>query len=175
MTRTGNSKRLFIDAFILAGIAVIIVSAYLLTDLFDRPLAKRSEGLKRASIKWEQLKGTTGSPLNDLPESAALENALARPEPAMQQEALPAEPSSDPLPVLTGILQVAGISKDPGFIAIMEGKRLKKQDKIRDFTVDSITAKGVVLAKNGRTWFIPEPNIFFSLSRKEEPAEGESR
>jgi hypothetical protein len=57
----------------------------------------------------------------------------------------------------------------------MEGKRLKKHDQIKEFTIAEITAKGVVLSKNGQTWFVPTPNVFFSLQRKEETGGSKSR
>jgi hypothetical protein len=165
MITTDHSKYFFIIAFIFAGMAFIVVNAYLLVDFFDRPLAKRSEGLKLVSIKWEQFRGTTDSSATDLVESATLENTLDQPEPALRPKDLPTAQPTSPLPVLTGIFQAFDVDKNSEFIAILEGKRLKKHDTIKDFTIDNITVKGVVLVKKEQTWFIPTPSVFFSLSR----------
>jgi hypothetical protein len=172
---TGNYKHFLIAAFILAGITVVVVNAYLMANFLERPLAKRSENLQRIILKWEQFMKTTDSVSRDLADGTSLENALDHPEPTLQPKDQAANQPISSLPVLTGVLQVLDVNKSPGFIAIMEGKRLKKHDQIKDFTIADITAKGVVLSKNGQTWFVPTPNVFFSLQRKEETGGSKSR
>lgn len=176
MIRTGAYKRLIIDAFIIAGIAAIVVNAYLLTDLFGRPIAERSEGLKLASAKWKQLTDSNVPESNNLSESQDMNKMIARLDPLEKPEVKPQahkpggdrpeEPAENPLPRLTGILQVAGAGNSPEFIALMEGKSLHKNDKIMGFTVINITAGGVVLAGKGQNRVIPAPNVFYSVSMK---------
>ncbi|RPI80098.1 MAG: hypothetical protein EHM45_00200 [Desulfobacteraceae bacterium] len=166
MTAPDHSKHFFSAAFILAGIAFIVFNAYLLVDLYDRPLAKRSEGLKSVGIKWEQFMRTIESPSMDLTEGIALAKILDQTESSgTPQDLTPMQPTS-PLPVLTGIFRVVDAHKNSEYIAILEGKRFKQYDTIKEFYIDSITSKGVVLKKKGQTRFIPAPKIFFSLSRK---------
>jgi hypothetical protein len=176
MTRNGTYKRLIIDAFIIAGIAAIVVNAYLLTDLFGRPIAERSEGLKLASAKWKQLADSTGPKANNLSENPDIDKMIARMDPPAEPEVKPQAhkpgdggleaPAENPLPSLTGILQVAGAGNSPEFIALMEGKSLHINDKIMGFTVINITAGGVVLAGKGQNRVIPAPNILYSVSMK---------
>ena len=175
MTRSGAYKRLIIDAFIIAGIAAIVVNAYMLTDLFGRPIAERSEGLKLASAKWKQLADSTGPESKNLSESPDMKKVIAsldtpakpevKPQANKPGDDRPEVPAENPLPRLTGILQVAGAGNSPEFIALMEGKQLHKNDKIMGFTVINITAEGVVLAVKGQNRFIPAPNVFFSISK----------
>ncbi|MBU1181934.1 MAG: hypothetical protein KKF00_07200 [Proteobacteria bacterium] len=175
MTRSGTYKRLIIDAFIIAGIVAIVVNAYLLTDLFGRPIAEGSEGLKRASAKWKQLADSTGPESNNLSEKPDMEKVIARLDPPAKPEVTPLAnkpgdgkpevPAENPLPRLTGILQVTGAGSSPEFIALMEGKRLHKNDKIMGFTVINITAGGVILAGKGQNRVIPAPNVFYSISK----------
>ena len=176
MIRSGTYKRLIIDAFIIAGIVAIVVNAYLLTDLFGRPIAERSEELKRASAKWKQLADSTVPEKNNLSENPDMDKMIARLDhPAKSEVKLqaqkpgndrPEEPIENPLPRLTGILQIAGAGNSPEFIALMEGKRLHKNDKIMGFTVIDITARGVLLAGKGQNRSIPAPNVFYSVSMK---------
>lgn len=176
MTRSGNYKRMIIDAFIIAGLVAIVVNAYLLTDLFGRPIAERSEGLKRASAKWKQLADSTVQESNNLSKSPDMEKVIARLDPPAKPEVKPQmlkpgddkpeAPAENPLPRLTGILQVAGAGNSPEFIALMEGKRLHKNDMIMGFTVIDITARGVLLAGKGQNRIIPAPNVFYSVRMK---------
>jgi hypothetical protein len=185
MIRSGNHKRLIIDAFITAGITVIAVNAYLLTYLFDLPIAEKSEGLKRASVKWQQLTDSTGIKSGVLSEKPDIEKIIVRLEPPVKSDVKPQErkpgddaqkaPAETPLPHLTGVLQVTGPGKHNEFTAVMEGKKLHKNDKIMDFTVINITSEGVLLAGKGQQRFIPAPNLFFSVRMKEERSEAKSR
>jgi hypothetical protein len=176
MTRSGTYKRLIIDAFIIAGIAAIVLNAYLLTDLFGRPIAERSEGLKLASSKWSQLTDTTLPESNNLSGKPDIEKMVARLDPPTKSEVYqqtykpatgdrPEKSAEELLPRLTGILQVTDAGNKPEFIALMEGKRLHKNDKIMGFTIINITAAGVSLAGKGQNRFIPSPKVFFSVSK----------
>jgi hypothetical protein len=176
MTWGGNNKRLIIDAFIMAGIAAIAVNAYLLTGLFGLPIAERPEGLKRANAKLEQLANSTATESNILSEKPDIEKIIARLDPPARPEVKPheykpgdkrpEEPAENPLPRLTGILQVAKAGNSREFIALIEGKRLHKNDKIMGFTVVNITAGGILLAGKGQNRFIPAPNVLYSVSMK---------
>lgn len=185
MITAGKPRRLIIDSFIIGVIIAIVVNAYLLIDLFRSPFIEMSENTKLASTKWKQLTDTAGSASDNLSESAETEKIIARLEHQAKTEKTPPMPETQDnrpeeqgtasVPRLTGILQVVGAGKSPRFLALMEGKRLQKHDKIMGFTVESITAGGVVLAKNGQARFIPAPNVFFSLGREQAPAEAKSR
>jgi hypothetical protein len=159
----------------MAGIAAVVINAYLLTDLFGRPIAERSEGLKSASAKWKQLADSNVPESNNLSEKPDMEKVIARLDPPAKPEVTPQAnkpgddrpeaPAENPLPRLTGILQIAGNGNSPEFIALMEGKRLHKNDKIMGFTVINITAGGVLLAGKGQNRVVPVPNVFYSVSK----------
>jgi len=175
MTRSSTYKRLIIDAFIIAGIFAIVVNAYILTDLFGRPIAERSEGLKHASAKWQQLTGSTATELDNLSEKQDIEKRIAGLDSPAKSEVKPheyntggdmsKEPAENQLPRLTGILQISGSGNQPEYIALMEGKRLHQNDKIMGFTVINITAGGVLLGGKGQNRFIPAPKVFYSISK----------
>ncbi|RPH49681.1 MAG: hypothetical protein EHM85_13020 [Desulfobacteraceae bacterium] len=175
MTSSSNFKRLIIDAFIMAGIVTVVLNAYLLTDLFGRPIAERSEGLKRASAKWQQLTDSTVPEINNLSEKPDMDKIISHLDHSAKAEVkpqehkigddMPKEPVENVLPRLTGIIKVSGSGNQPEFIALMEGKQLNKNDKIMDFTVINITSDGVSLAGKGENRFIPTPKIFFSVSK----------
>ena len=70
------------------------------------------------------------------------------------------------LPVLTGITQCFDINGNTHILATMGGMNLAKHQKIQEFTVDSITERGVILKKGARHWFVPAPEVRFSLGRE---------
>ena len=85
----------------------------------------------------------------------------------------PPQPESQPIefegkletkpPVLTGIMQILDARGNQRSFALIEGKRLMEKDSVRGFNVQKVTNKGVVLTKEGKTWFIQTPNVYFSL------------
>ncbi|MBA3036261.1 MAG: hypothetical protein FP814_07180 [Desulfobacterium sp.] len=185
MIQVGTRKRLLIDAFIIAAIAVVAINIYLLTDLIGSTIAQKSEAFKMASSKWNQYKQIQDQTLDDLVKSAEELIAIARmgrraePEKteltASSQENQGEGQKASGLPVLSGILQIAGAGERSRFIALMEGKRLYENDKIMNFTIKNITSKGVLLSQKGQTKFIPAPEVYFSLGGELTPNVAKSR
>ena len=183
MIQIGTSKRLIIDSFIIAAVIVIAINIYLLTELIGSPIAQKSEEFKMASNKWNQYKQMQDQTIEDLIKSAeaiiAVANMGHKAKPEKIQLTASIQPTEDHklagVPNLAGILQVAGVGEKTRFIALMEGKRLRENDKIMNYTIKNITAKGVLLSQNGETKFIPAPEVYFSLVGKQTPAGADSR
>ncbi|MBU1053362.1 MAG: hypothetical protein KKC46_05970 [Proteobacteria bacterium] len=183
MIQIGSKKRLIIDGFIIAAVIVVAINIYLLTELIGSPIAQKSEEFKMAGNKWQQYKQMQDQTVDDLIKSAEAIIAVAKmgrkAKPENIQLTASTQPTEDQkladIPNLAGILQVAGLGEKSKFIALMEGKRLYENDKIMNFTIKNITAKGVLLSKNGETKFIPAPEVYFSLAGKQKPAGAESR
>ena len=67
------------------------------------------------------------------------------------------------LPVLTGITQRFDINGNVHMLATMDGMNLAEHQKVREFTVNRITERGVILKKGVEHWFVPAPEVCFSL------------
>ena len=66
------------------------------------------------------------------------------------------------LPILSGILRNTDIHGRAYATAVIDGHRLKENDKIQGFTIQKIMEDGVVVASNGRSWFLSAPNVAYS-------------
>ncbi|MGB5158496.1 MAG: hypothetical protein WBN77_13795 [Desulfobacterales bacterium] len=185
MIQIGTKKRLIMDSFIIVAIIVMVINIYLLTDIIGSPIAQKSELFKMADLKWQQYKQMRNQVSDDPTENSDTITAVAgimrqiKPEKpqllAAAQDNTEEVRKTSGMPHLSGILQVAGAGKSLRFIALMEGKRLYKNDKIMNFTIKNITAKGVLLYHNGQTSFVPAPEVYFSLAGNQTPAGAESR
>ncbi len=173
------------DGFIIMAIIAAVINIYLLMDLIGSPIAQKSEAFMAAGSKWQQYKDMQDQTLEDLTKSAeaiaAISNMCkpkaekAKSTAIAQDNAAIEGQKTDRMPHLTGILQVSGTDGSSRFIALMEGKRLHKNEKIMNFTIKNITAKGVYLSQNGQEKFIPAPEVYFSLGAEQVSAGAESR
>lgn len=66
------------------------------------------------------------------------------------------------LPDLGGILQVMDKNGERRYVALLDGKAYQANDRVTDFVVEKISAKGVVLRQAGKSWFIKPPNVYYS-------------
>ena len=69
------------------------------------------------------------------------------------------------IPELEGILKSSDIYGNIHLLAIIEGMICSKEDRVHGFTVCKITDKGIDLTKDGKYWFIPSPEVKFSLDK----------
>jgi len=69
------------------------------------------------------------------------------------------------LPRLAGILRATTLEDGMQYRAIIEGRSLGKNDSVNGFTVKKITPGGVTLTRVGNKWFIPAPQVDFSLDK----------
>jgi hypothetical protein len=51
-------------------------------------------------------------------------------------------------------------------LAVIEGRRFRENDQVRDFRIRKIEEKGVVLAKGGKSWFLKTPEVSYSYNHE---------
>lgn len=61
------------------------------------------------------------------------------------------------LPELSGVLQAAGPSGKTRYLAVLDGRVYREKDEVMAFSVEKITAEGVVLRRLGMEWFVESP------------------
>jgi hypothetical protein len=169
----GDSRRLALGAFFLAGLVLIGFNAAWLTRILNPPLPPHSTAVKTAATQWHAYQAAE----ERLARKAAGAGVwLARwPGPEPPRQSRPAEPVAVPtpagaaadvlLPTVSGILQIARPGGGSRSLALIGGRLRGESDQISGFTVERITAAGVELGRDGRRWFTPAPQVPFSVDR----------
>jgi hypothetical protein len=173
----GNSKRACISGWILAAFLLLGVNGFALFSLFNPPLVGRSQETRLASQKFHRLENSLAVIQKEAVDNIDLQPIAARfsPDLSVVTKQLPdsrvltseSEAASEGrLPILSGIMKISDAHGNHRLFALIEGKRLMENDRVGDFTVQKITDAGVVLSKNGETWFVPAPEVHFSVDRE---------
>jgi hypothetical protein len=177
MANISESKRMCMGGWILAAFIFLGYNGFSLTSLFSPPLVGRSIETRLASQKWLKLEEKMAIISKEAIGDMDFEPILSRFKPDVEEEKkqppqLKVEPTQFEekieikLPILTGLMKIFDSNGKERWFALIEGQRLKKKESVRDFTIQKITSKGVVIARKGETWFLPTPEIYFSLDRE---------
>jgi hypothetical protein len=70
------------------------------------------------------------------------------------------------LPKLSGILHCLDINGNVDALAVIEGRRFQEKDTVREFQIQKIEEKGVVLTKAGKRWFLKTPEVSYSYNHE---------
>jgi hypothetical protein len=141
--------------------------------LLSPPIPGRSLEVKLASQKWRQLQnkisqriasstkvinldtallGVSDSSKNGLPESPAV----------TPEENKKVQQKENHLPILSGILRNTDIYGRVYATAVIDGQRLKENDKTQGFRIKKILEDGVVVTNSGKQWFLSAPDVSYS-------------
>ena len=138
--------------------------------LLSPPISERSSEVKLASHKWEQLRYKISGVSKIFVSNIDLDKALlgkssdtesSKPQAVVisATEEKKVNRENIRLPVLTGILSRTDIYGRATALAILDGQRLKENDKIRQFKIRKIKDNGVVVTRGNRRWFISAPDV----------------
>ena len=141
--------------------------------LLSPPVVGRSVEVKLASQKWRQLQNKISQGLEESIEIIDLDSALlgitSNPDDDIPKlkvkssaENKMAQQSEIQLPILTGILRNTDIRGRTYATAVIDGRRLKENDRIQGFKIQKILKDGVVVTGGGRRWFLRAPNVGYS-------------
>jgi hypothetical protein len=169
----GDSRRLALGAFILAGLLLIGFNAAWLTRLLNPSLPANSNAVKTAAAQWHAYQAAE--------ERLARKDAAAGfwlanwsiPEPRRERRPVeplaasaPASAAADaPLPAVNGILEIAEPGGSSRILALIGGRARGENDQVSGFTIERITVAGVAFGRDGRRWFAPAPEVPFSVDR----------
>jgi len=172
-----SGRRLCIGGWILAVVILFGVNGFALISLFSPPLVGRSKETRLASQKWIRLENKLSLILEESFDKTDLEAIIDRFSPVLnvikQQTLQPQAAKSESEaeleiqpPILTGIMKISDAHGNHHWFALIEGKRLMENDSVRGFFIQKITDQGVVLSRDGKVWFVPAPEVHFSLDRE---------
>lgn len=174
MERGARKKRLWMGYSILAALLLLGYNGSKLMTLLTPSLPGLSGEVRKAQQKWDRIRDADSLLLKGGDEEIDLDRILAgftRTYPdktapvASCREEKKEVPSVPRLPNLAGILLAENIKGRKLWRAVIEGKALSEGDQVKGFTVRKITARGVILAREGKSWFIPAPKVRFSLDQ----------
>jgi hypothetical protein len=188
MITIGSGKQLYIGGMILAALLLLAYNGFTLMSLHNPKILGRSIEAKLASQKWQELEirelSDPGKTLADLDLNPILSKftrsyhdqiermklSVLKKEPELEaiiEEIKPEEEETVQIrpPNLKGIVRISDVQGNIYSVAIIEGERFQESEIVQGFTVQQITDKGVVLTKSGKSWFVPAPEVHYSVDQ----------
>jgi hypothetical protein len=141
--------------------------------LLSPPIPGRSMEVQLASQKWRQLQNKISqrmaSSTNVINLDTALlgvfdssNNSLPKPSVVALEEDKKVQQTENHLPILSGILRNTDIYGRVYATAVIDGQRLKENDRIQGFKIKKILEDGVVVTNSGKQWFLSAPDVAYS-------------
>jgi hypothetical protein len=170
---SGSRQRLVLSGWILAALLLTGYNGSKLMTLLSPPMVSRSMEVRLASQKWRQLQNIISQGSGKMTTTIDLDTALGKIPPVTGKKKA-AQPDQSPtenneiqhtemqLPTLSGILRNIDIHGRAYAVAVIDGHRLRENDQMEGFTVQKIKKDGVVIARNGQTWFLDAPDVAYS-------------
>lgn len=69
------------------------------------------------------------------------------------------------LPKVSGIVRITTGEGRHFYSALIEGRMYSPKDRCFNYLIESIAATGVEVSQQGRRWFIPAPEVYYSIQR----------
>ncbi|MBR9985319.1 MAG: hypothetical protein KFF68_05360 [Desulfosarcina sp.] len=176
MHRLGSRIHALVGLWILAGLVVAGANGAMLMSLLDDPLAGYSGGVRmadqgfrtyRTRVTAQAEKITSGM---DLLIGRFKSGDVEEEKPVVQQPSAPPSsvktkaPAPVALPTLTGILTSRSSDGDAMQLAVLDGRICAEGDRLDNLTVMRIARGGVSLVKGDQAWFLPAPDLAYSLT-----------
>ena len=174
-----NEKRFYNAGWFLAAIFIIGVNGFAFVSAFSPPEVERSKETRLMGQKWRELDDKLSAALknsfnNINPETIAerfspiknSDNKELFPKKNLAEEFKTETENEISLPILDGIFSILDDNGHYALFALIEGRKMKRHDRIRGFTINKIDPKGVTLVRDGITRFVPLPEIPFSMNRQ---------
>jgi len=144
-----------------------------LMTLLSPPIAGRSMEVKLASQKWRQLQNKIARSSEEftkvidldmalLGKSSNSDNNIAKLSDISSDENKKVQQTKIQLPILSGILRNTDIHGRAYATAVIDGQRLKEDDRIQGFKIQKILEDGVVVTSSGQRWFLSAPKVPYS-------------
>ena len=168
-----NNSQAFIGGWVIAAISILGLNLGKLGDLHYPPMAEKSPLVNTIRFKLYQLEQVLSERKAELDtpwDRPVLLTNLTKP-PILPKTISDEFRSQDPsgldravqLPKLSGILMVGGNSGKNRYSAVLNGKVCSENENFNEFKIEEISSSGVLLSQNKRSWFIPAPEVYYSV------------
>jgi hypothetical protein len=168
-----NNSRAFIGGWVIAAISILGLNLGRLGDLHYPPMAEKSPLVNTIRFKLYQLEQVLSerkSELDTLWDRPVLLTNLTKPpilpktiSDEFRKEDPPGLDKTVLLPKLSGIMMVGGNSGKTRYSAVLNGKVCSEKEKFNEFKIEEISSNGVLLTQNKRSWFVPAPEVYYSV------------
>jgi hypothetical protein len=166
---------MWMAAWLVATAVLWGVSIAKLAEMDYRPMSQTSSAASQLRLKLHQLDqlALKRSHLAD-GLGVYLKTSAPLPQPPKEIErkvgdAIKVEPSTvpvtPPLPRLSGIIRVAAAPGRNSYSVLIEGRLYSPKDHVSDFLIEDIATDGIRISRRGQRWFIPAPDVYYSLHR----------
>ena len=146
-----------------------------LAEMDYRPMSQTSSAASQLRLKLHQL-DQLALKRSDLADGLGEYLKTSAPLPQHPKEierqvgdAIKVEPSivpaTHPLPRLSGIIRVTAGPGRNSYSALIEGRLYSPKDRVSDFLIEDIASNGIQVSRRGQRWFIPAPDVYYSLHR----------
>ena len=167
-----NLRRSLIGCWALAALLLVGYNLNGLARLADPSPPPPSRDLRDIRRQWQELEESSVRAAKQVVNQLDIERILAKFKPGIEDrpQGDQAPEQAPGLPQLTGILRISDVKGNIQTFAVLEGRRVRKNETLQGYTVRDVTKQGVVLEKEGETWSLPVPEGRFSLIRVESEA-----
>jgi len=179
MITKGNPKRLTIGFWVLAALLILWYNGVTMISLLDQPLAGLSPEARETITKWQRLEMELESRLKKMLAQKEIDRILAsidinkivavipvkksKPATVVKKRIEPVKKKEVILPPLNGILTIYDASGNTVHLAVIAGKAREEKSRIGEFYLEKIESNGVLLTRDKESWFIPAPDVDFSV------------
>jgi hypothetical protein len=175
MKVVANNRRLYVGGWLVLAFILVAANLSKLSQLDFQPLAGSPavvNQLRRHLFQFDEFMSARRMDSEarlDLPiVRTRLPQAGRLPAAALtsrvDEKIMP--PRTLPLPQLTGILQLVHDTGARHFYAILDGAVYAEKDSIADLRIGEISATGIVLRQRDQRWFLPAPEVYFSIGQR---------
>ena len=168
-----KNSRVFIGGWIIAGISILGFNLEKLGDLQYSPMVENSPLVNTIRLKhyhFEQVLSERKADLDISWDRPVLLTNLTKPpvlsktiSDEFRKEDPPGLEKAVQLPKLSGIMMVGGNSGKNRYSAVLNGKVCSEKENFYEFKIEEISSNGVLLSQNKRSWFIPAPEVYYSV------------
>jgi hypothetical protein len=175
MKIVSHNSRMYFAGWLLAALLLLVANVLKLSQLSLEPMIGSSAAVNVLRLKLHQFDEIMSARRMDsevrldqtiLP-ARLPKDAPQPPPPAVvgtpAEETLPGEPPR--FPQLSGILKVATNKGQWHYSAVMDGSVYSLKDHIREFLIEEISSRGIVLSRGKQRWLIPAPEVYYSLDQ----------
>lgn len=170
-----NNWRMHIGAWLAVAFFLLGGNLFQLSRLEFQPLAENPAIINQLRLRLSQFDELIAVQRMEAESHREPPIALIRLQPTTDRPppVLPVDadeknpPTGSPLlPRLTGILWVASGGDAGHYRAVLDGRVYAEKEFIAELCIEQISSQGVLLRRHGRRWFIPSPEVYYSISQK---------
>ena len=170
-----NNRRMYIGGWLVAAAVLLGANLSKLSQLEFQPLAGSPaivNQLRLHLLQFDEIMSARRTDSDASPEPPIVLTRLqpksslpsSAPTASVDETSLAARALA--LPYLTGILQVENDSGASRYCAVLDGRVYAAKEVIADMRIDEVSANGVVLVRRDQRWFIPAPEVHYSIGQK---------